>query len=59
MAHANILNILSRIIPMLKERGVSDAQLEKIFVTNPATVLSWRHLFPAYSFSSYNLIFRK
>ena len=40
MAHANILNIPSRIIPMLKERGVSDAQLEKIFITNPATVLS-------------------
>lgn len=36
MAHANILNIPGRVIPMLKERGVSDAQLEKIFVANPA-----------------------
>ena len=39
MAHANILNIPSRVIPMLKERGVTDAQIEKIFVTNPAKVL--------------------
>jgi phosphotriesterase-related protein len=40
MAHANILNIPSRVIPMLKERGATDVQLEKIFVTNPAAVLS-------------------
>ena len=34
MAHANILNI-----PVLKERGVTDAQLDKIFIANPAKVL--------------------
>lgn len=39
MAHANILNIPGRVIPMLKERGVTDAQLDKIFVANPAKVL--------------------
>ncbi len=39
MKHANIMNIPTRVIPMLQERGVSDAQLEKIFVTNPARVL--------------------
>lgn len=39
MAHANILNIPSRVIPMLKERGVSDAQIDKIFIDNPAKVL--------------------
>lgn len=39
MAHANILNIPDRVIPMLKERGVTDAQLDKIFIANPAKVL--------------------
>ena len=39
MKHANILNIPSRVIQMLKERGVTDAQLDKIFITNPAKVL--------------------
>lgn len=39
MAHANILNIPNRVIPMLKERGVTDAQLDKIFIANPAKVL--------------------
>ena len=39
MAHANILNIPTRVLPMLKERGVTDAQLDKIFITNPAKVL--------------------
>lgn len=39
MAHANILNIPGRVIPMLKERGVTDAQLDKIFIANPAKVL--------------------
>lgn len=39
MAHANILNIPGRVIPMLKERGVTDEQLDKIFIYNPAKVL--------------------
>lgn len=39
MAHANILNIPDRVIPMLKERGVTDAQLDKIYIANPAKVL--------------------
>ena len=39
MAHANILNIPDRVIPMLKERGVTDAQLDKIFIANPAKIL--------------------
>lgn len=39
MAHANILNIPGRVIPMLKERGVTDEQLDKIFIHNPARVL--------------------
>ena len=39
MAHASILNIPDRVIPMLKERGVTDAQLDKIFIANPAKVL--------------------
>ena len=39
MKHANIQNIPFRVIPMLKERGVTDAQLDKIFITNPAKVL--------------------
>lgn len=39
MKHANIQNIPFRVIPMLKERGVTDAQLDKIFITNPAKLL--------------------
>ena len=39
MKHANIQNIPFRVIPMLKERGVTDAQLDKIFIQNPAKVL--------------------
>lgn len=37
--HANIQNIPTRVIPMMKDMGVTDAQLEKIFVTNPAKCL--------------------
>lgn len=39
MANANILDIPRRVIGMLKERGVTDAQIEKIFVKNPARFL--------------------
>lgn len=37
--HTHFLNIPTRVLPMLRERGITDAQLEKIFVKNPA-----RHL---------------
>ena len=40
LEHANILNIPSRDIPMLKERGVTDTQIDKILITNPARILS-------------------
>lgn len=38
-AHANIQNIPTRVIPMLKDMGVTDAQLDKIFIKNPAKCL--------------------
>ena len=37
--NANIQNIPTRVVPMLKERGVTDAQLDKIFIANPAKLL--------------------
>jgi phosphotriesterase-related protein len=37
--NANIQNIPTRIIPMLLEKGATEAQIEKIFVTNPAKCL--------------------
>lgn len=37
--NANIQNIPKRVIPMLKDMGATDAQIEKIFVKNPAKCL--------------------
>lgn len=37
--NANIQNIPTRLIPMLLEMGATEAQIEKIFVTNPAALL--------------------
>jgi len=39
MAHAHIGNIGERVLPMLRERGVSEEQLHKILVDNPARLL--------------------
>lgn len=37
--NANIQNIPKRVIPMLKEMGATDAQIDKIFIHNPAKLL--------------------
>ena len=39
MEHASIGNIGERVIPMLKTRGVTESQLDKLLIENPARLL--------------------
>ena len=38
-AHAHIGNIGERILPMLKAHGITDTQIHKLLIENPAKLL--------------------